>query len=93
MKNLITVKQEFPKKNGNSYKFEYVKEEDMPDNYKKSANIRPKRVSDEDKKKHAKESIQKWKNKEFTCQICNKTYKNSYKYLYTKICERNNQKQ
>ena len=27
-----------------SYKFEYVDKQDMPDNYKKSANIRPKRV-------------------------------------------------
>ena len=90
---LNNCKTGISKKNGNSYKFEYVKEDDMPDNYKKSANIKPKRVSDEDKKKHAKESIQKWKNKEFTCSICNKIYKNGYKYLHTKICERNNQKQ
>ena len=34
-----------------SYKFEYVNEQDMPVNYKKSANARPIRVSVEDKKK------------------------------------------
>ena len=72
---LNNCKTGISKKDGNSYKFEYVKEEDMPDNYKKSANIRPKRVSDEDKKKHQIEALKKWQNKEFTCQICNKTYK------------------
>ena len=81
------------KKDGNAYKFEYVKKDDMPDNYKKSADIRPKRVSDEDKKKHAAESLKKWQKKEFTCSICDKIYKNGYKYSHTKICERNSQKQ
>ena len=37
---------------GFSYQFEYVKQDDMPDDYKKSYNKRPKRVSEEDKKKH-----------------------------------------
>ena len=60
---------------------------------KKSANMRPKKVSDEDRVKNKKESIKKWQNKEFKCFICNKIYKNSYKYLHTKICTTNNQKQ
>ena len=90
---LNNCKTGISKKNGNSYKFEYIEKEDMPNDYKKSANIKPKRVSDEDKKKRSKESIKKWQNKEFTCSICNKIYKNGYKYLHTKICERNNQKQ
>ena len=38
-------------KDGHHYKFEYVRNEDMPDDYKKSANRRPRKVSDEDKKK------------------------------------------
>ena len=42
-----------------SYKFEYVNEQDMPVNYKKSANARPIRVSVEDKKKHQKEAIKR----------------------------------
>ena len=50
-----------------SYKFEYVKKQDMPDNYKKSANKRPKRVSDEDIKKHQKEAVKRWQQKEYVC--------------------------
>ena len=37
------------KKDGKHYKFEYVKKEEMPDDYFKSANIRPRKVSDEDR--------------------------------------------
>ena len=77
------------KKDGNAYKFEYVKKDDMPDNFKKLSDMKTKRVSDEDKKKHAAESMKKWQKKEFSCSICNKIYKNSYKYSHTKICERN----
>ena len=40
------------KKDGHSYRFEYIKQDELPDNYKKSSNKRPRRVSDEDKKKH-----------------------------------------
>ena len=47
------------KKDGNSYTFQYIKQDDLPDNYKKSANKRPQRVSDEDKKKHQMEAIKK----------------------------------
>ena len=89
------------KKDGCSYKFEYVKKEDMPDDYKKSANLRPRKVpddhiksanirtkmSDEDKKKHQKESVNKWQQKEFRCQRCDKTFKNSYKYVHNKKCK------
>ena len=39
------------KQDNSHYKFEYVNEQDMPDDYKKSANKRPQRVSAEDKKK------------------------------------------
>ena len=52
--NINRCKTGISKKDGNLYKFEYAKKEDMPDDYKKSANIRPKRVSDEDKKKNKK---------------------------------------
>ena len=80
------------KKDGCSYTFEYIKQDDLPDNYKKSANIRPRRVSDEDKKKHNIEAIKKWKNKEYKCPNCNKTFKNGYRYLHKKYCK-NSQKQ
>ena len=39
------------------YKFEYVNKQDMPDNYKKSANRRSNRVPVEDKRKHEKEAM------------------------------------
>ena len=51
------------KKDGNAYKFEYVKKDDMPDNFKKSSDMKTERVSDEDKKKHAAESLKKWQKK------------------------------
>ena len=40
------------KKDGHSYTFEYIKEEDLPDNYIKSANLRPKKATDEEIRKH-----------------------------------------
>ena len=68
------------------YKFEYVNEQDMPDDYKKSANKRPIRVSVEDKKKHRKEAIKRWQQKEYVCKKCGKTYKNGYRFLHNKKC-------
>ena len=47
------------KQDNSHYKFEYVNEQDMPDDYKKSANKRPQRVSAEDKKKTSKGSFEK----------------------------------
>ena len=86
MKESITVKLEFQKKN-HSYKFEYIDKQDMPGNYKKSANKRPKRVPDEDKKKYQKEAMKKWLQKEYKCPRCGKTYKNNYKYIHNKKCK------
>ena len=81
------VKSGISKKDNQRYRFEYVKKEDMPDNYLKSLNIRPKRVSDEDKKKHQKEASKRWLHKEYNCPKCGKTYKNNYKYVHNKICK------
>ena len=75
------------KKENCYYKFEYVKKEDMPDDYKKSANVRPIRVSVEDKKKHQKEVIKRWQQKEYECPRCGKTYKNGYRFIHNKICK------
>ena len=74
--------------NGDSYTFEYIKKDDLPADYKKCANIRLKRVPDEDKKKHHLEAIKKWQNKEVKCINCDKVYKNSYKYLHKKYCQK-----
>ena len=70
-----------------SYKFEYVNKQDMPDNYKKSANIRSNRVPVEDRKKRFKESLKRWRNKEYECLKCGITYKNGNKFIHKKKCE------
>ena len=75
------------KKNNCHYKFEYVNEQDMPADYKKSANIRPIRVSVEDRKQNQKESIRRWQQKEYECLKCGETYKNGYRFLHNKICK------
>ena len=75
------------KKDGQRYKFEYVNKENMPDDYIKSANKRPKRVPDEDKKKHKKEAVKRWQQKEYECPKCGKSYKNNYGYAHNKMCK------
>ena len=84
---LNNCKSGVSKKDGHSYTFKYVHEDELPNNYKKSANIRPKRVSEEDKKKNQMECIKKWQNQEYKCPDCNKVYKNSYKYIHKKHCD------
>lgn len=74
------------KKDGHSYTFEYIKEEDLPTNHKKSANKRPKIIPEEDRKKHNAELMKKWGNKEWRCSNCDKGYKNSYKSTHKKRC-------
>ena len=68
------------------YKFEYVKKEDMPDDYKKSANKRPQRVTKEERERNSKEAMKRWQQKEYECIRCGKTYKNGYKFIHNKKC-------
>ena len=70
------------KKDGCSYTFEYIKQDELPANHIKSKNIRPKRVSDEEKKKKRME----WWNKEYECPKCSKIIKNNSKYKHIKKC-------
>ena len=72
------------KKNRHSYTFEYVKQDDLPVNYHKSANIRLRRVSDEEKNKHRAE----WLNMEYKCPECDKTIKNKSKCPHKKHCQK-----
>ena len=88
---LNNCKSGVSKKDGHSFTFEYVREDDLPYDYKKSSNIRPKRVPEEDKKKHQMEAVKKWQNKEFKCDNCGKIMKNKIKYVHNKKCD--NQKQ
>ena len=69
------------------YKFEYVKKKEMPDDHKKSANVRPIRVSVEDRKKRFKESVKRWQNKEYKCFKCGGTFKNGYMFIHKKKSE------
>lgn len=71
------------KKDGCSYRFEYIKKEDLPENFVKSANKRAKRVSDEDKKETM--------NKEYKCLRCDKILKHKSKYAHKKKCNRQKQ--
>jgi len=48
---------------GHYYTFAYIKEDELPNNYLKSANKMKKRVSDEDKKKNQSEYVKKWQKK------------------------------
>ena len=66
--NLNNCKSGISKKDGCSYTFQYIKQDDLPSDYKKSANIRPRRVPEEDKKKHHIEALKKWQKKEYKCQ-------------------------
>ena len=84
---LNNCKSGISKKDGHSYTFEYIKKDDLPDDYKKSANIRPRRVSDEDKKKHNAECVKRWLQKEYICPKCSKIMKNNYKYKHNKKCQ------
>ena len=73
-------------RDGQKYKFEYIKQDELPDNYHKSANKRPQKVSDEEKKKHHMQSTKNWMQKEYKCPRCYKTLKNGGKYSHNKRC-------
>ena len=62
------VKSGMSTKDGCYYKFEYVKK-DLLDDYKKSANIKPK-MSDEERKKRKNELLTKWQQKQYKCPRC-----------------------
>ena len=81
---LNNCKSGISKKDGHSYTFQYINQYELPNNYKKTSNIRPRRVSDEEKKKHQMEAVKKWQNKEYQCRKCNETIKNGNKFYHKK---------
>lgn len=83
---LNNCKSGISKKDRHSFVFQYIKQDDLPDNYKKSSNIRPKRFSDEEKKKRQMEAMKKWQNKEYKCPKCGKAL-NNYKYVHSQKCK------
>ena len=70
------------KKDNHWYKFEYV-EKNLPVNYIKSKNIRPRKKTDEEKRK----TLHDWWNKEYKCPNCDIVIKNSSKYKHKKHCK------
>ena len=74
------------KRDGQKYKFEYIKQDELPDDHYKSANKRTQRVSDERKKENQMQCAKKWRQKEYKCPRCDKTLKNSSKYSHNKRC-------
>mgnify|MGYP001796519334 CR=1 FL=1 len=75
--------------NNNIYNFHYIKREDLPESHIRCTRTGLKRtrlLTKEEKILQKKEAIKKWQNKEFKCEKCNKTYKNSYRYLHLKRC-------
>ena len=80
--NKYFCKTGISKKDGKRYRFEYVKKEDMPENYIKSENIRPKRVSEEEKARRKAERL----NKLFVCK-CGNSYKHRYRSVHMRYCK------
>ena len=76
------TKSSLSKKDGHVYKFEYIEEEELPDNYIQSPNIRPKRKTVDEKKQTRLD----WWNKEFKCPKCGLITKNNSKYRHRKHC-------
>ncbi len=83
--NSNNCKSGISKFNNHRYKFEYINESDMPE----EDSIRPKRVSNEEKMEKNKARQKIWREKQFTCSICNQSYKNAYKYIHNKKCNYN----
>ena len=74
------------KKDGHWYTFEYIKKEDLPDNYKKSSNIMPIKYPNDEKRKKQREYSRIYKNKEYKCLNCDTIMKNRYKCEHIKKC-------
>ena len=83
---LNMCKTAISKMNHQAYIFEYIEQEELPDNYLKSSNIRPRKSTDEEKRIKHQERVKRWQKQTFTCPNCNKQLKNGSKYLHKKSC-------
>ena len=75
------IKSTQSKKDNHWYKFEYV-EKNLPVNYIKSKNIRPRKKTD----KQIKERIKNYQTKDWKCPKCDKVLRNNSKYRHIKKC-------
>ena len=67
------------------YTFEYINQDQLPKDYLKA--VKPTLYTPEEAKLHKKVSVTKWQQKTFTCNNCQKVFKNNYKYKHNKICK------
>ena len=74
------------KVDGHYYTFKYIKKEDLPLNFKKSANIRPIKYPNDEKRKKIREYCRIHNNMEYKCPKCDKVMKNRYKCKHNKDC-------
>ena len=75
------TKSALSKKDNCWYKFEYIKD-DLPVNYIKSANKRPRKKTDQ----QIKERIRDYQTKDWQCDFCKKVLQNNSKYQHRKRC-------
>ena len=59
----------------------------MPDDYKHSANKRPRKVTDEDKKRRQMEMLKMRQKRKYVCPRCHKAITYGSKYCHSKICK------
>ena len=83
---LNNYKSGVSKKDNCSYTFEYIKKEELPDNYKKSANKRPIKYPNDEKRTKQREYSRIFNNKEWKCPNCDTIMKNRYKCEHIKKC-------
>lgn len=74
-------KSALSKKDGNCYRFKYV-DEDLPVEFIKSKNIRPRKRTDE----QIKERKKNYQTKDWSCPNCDKVFRNCSKYRHIKKC-------
>ena len=75
------TKSALSKKDNCWYKFEYIKD-DLPVNYIKSANKRPRKKTDQ----QIKERIRDYQTRDWKCPNCDKVFRNYSKYDHRKRC-------
>ena len=70
------------KRDGHWYTFEYIKEEDLPQNYIKSNNIRPRKKTHE----QIKDRRKNYDTKDWKCPNCEKVLRNYSRFHHRKKC-------
>ena len=82
---IVNCKWGISKIDGHHYSFEYVSPEDIPVDYKKSANIRPRKYTIHEKKQMQNLWYKEWAKKVYNCPRCCKSIKNGSKYFHNKV--------